>query len=77
MSVQPFNDNNIVHGIVKIDGDRLRGVRFLKIFRWAHNFFDMCPFLTRPVPIESPHRGISIGAGPKKNALIYNMLLTY
>ena len=46
------------------------GVWFLKLSRYPQNFFNMWPFLTRPVPIESCHCKLSIGTGLINNGHI-------
>ena len=42
--------------------------------RLAHNFLNIDPFLTRPVPIESSHSQLSIGTGLVKNGTILRKL---
>ena len=42
--------------------------------RWGHNFFDIGPFLTKPVPFESSHRKLSNGTGFVKNGPISKTL---
>ena len=60
------------HWVAKIS-DTYMDIYFIRqslATRLIHNFLNIEPFLTRPVPIEGLHSQLSIGAGLVKNGSI-------